>query len=510
MFPMSFLKPLDDILNKITMYRLVLYYLIFLWLAAFNLSFFGFFPFGFIELLISSAIIISVSFLTNKLLARIFNTFTNLESVYISAFILILIITPARSINEYIFIILASFFAMASKYILSFNKKHVFNPVAISVLIMLLFTIGGASWWVGTTVMLLPVLFGLLVIRKIQRASLVLTFLITSLSAMEFFSVISGFDALLILQNTLLESPLLFFAFVMLTEPSTTPPRQILQIYYGAIVGILFYPQIHISSFYFTPEAALVAGNIFSYLVSPKEKLTLSLKEKIKLSKDTYDFVFNLNKKFSFTPGQYLEWTLGFKNPDSRGNRRYFTIASSPTEENLRIGIKFYPNSSSFKKNLFSLKPGDKIMAGSLSGDFVLPDDANKKLVFILGGIGITPFRSIVRYLLDKNMKIPAVVFYSNKEKSDIVYKDLLDQAEQKLGIKIIYNLTDLESIPKDWKGEKGRLDENMLKKYVSDYKERIFYLSGPHSMVMGFEEVLGKMGISKTNIKKDFFPGYV
>lgn len=510
MIPMFFVKPLDDILNKITMYRLVLYFLIFLWAVAFFLSFFGLFPFSFIELLISTVIIVSVCYVANKIFAKLFNTFTNLESVYISALILILIITPARTTQEYIFIILASIFAMASKYILNINKKHIFNPVAISILIAFLFVIGGASWWVGTSVMFIPVLFGLIIVRKIQRFSLVFSFLIISLLAITLFSLVSGFDTFLIFKNTLLESPLLFFALIMLTEPSTTPPTRILQVCYGVIIGILFYPQIHIANFYFTPEATLVVGNIFSYLVSPKENLVLFLKEKIKLSPDTYDFVFNLNKNFSFTPGQYLEWTLGFKNPDSRGNRRYFTIASSPTEKDLRIGIKFYPNSSSFKKTLFSLNKGDKIIAGNLTGDFVLPKDTNKKFIFILGGIGITPFRSIAKYLLDNNKKISAVVFYSNKSKSDIVYKDLLDEAESKLGVKIIYNLTDLENIPKDWKGEKGRLDKDLIKKYASDYKERIFYLSGPHAMVSGFEEVLYKMGVKPTNIKKDFFPGYV
>ncbi len=510
MFLNLLIKPLDDLLNKITMYRLVLYYLIFLWTFAFVLSFFGFLPFSFIELLISTTLIISVCFVSNKVFAKIFNTFTNLESVYISAFILILIITPARNSQEYVFITLASIIAMASKYILNINKKHIFNPVAISVLVTYIFSIGGASWWVGTTSMLIPVLFGLIVVRKIQRFSLVLSFLTVSTAAITIFSQLSGFDTIPILKNTLLESPLLFFAFIMLTEPSTTPPKRILQIYYGLIVGMFFYPQIHISNFYFTPEAALVLGNIFSYLVSPKEKLIVYLKEKIKLSYDTYDFIFSLNSNFSFTPGQYLEWTLGFKNPDSRGNRRYFTIASSPTEKNLRIGIKFYPNSSSFKKNLFFLKPGDKIMAGSLSGDFVLPNNTNKKLVFILGGIGITPFRSIVKYLLDKNIKYPIIAFYSNKKSEDIVYKDLLDEAEKNLGIKTIYNLTDLESIPKDWKGEKGRLNENIIKKYVPDYRQRTFYLSGPHAMVVGFEEILYKMGVSPVNIKKDFFPGYV
>lgn len=506
---MFFIKTLDEILNKITMYRLVLYFLIFLWFIGLSLSFLQLLPFSTVELLISSFVIVFTCYVTNKTFAKLFNTFTNLESAYITSLILILIITPARTIQEYIFIIFASIFAMSSKYILNINKKHIFNPTAIAVLVAFLLSIGGASWWVGTTTMLIPVLFGLLIVRKIQRFSLFFSFIITSIFAIALFSFISGFNTFQILTNTLLESPIIFFALIMLTEPLTTPPTRKLQIYYGIIVGALFYPQIHIANFYLTPEATLIAGNIFSYFVSPKERLTLFLKEKIQLTTDTYDFVFSLNKKFSFIPGQYLEWTLGFKNPDLRGNRRYFTIASSPSEKDLRIGVKFYDKSSSFKKRLLSLNKGDKIIAGNLSGDFVLPRQENKKLVFILGGIGITPFRSIAKYLLDNNKKISAVVFYSNKNKSDIVYKDILEKVEEKLGIKIIYNLTDLDNIPKNWEGEKGRLNIQMLKKYVPDYKDRIFYLSGPHSMVSGFEDVLSQMGVNITNIKKDFFPGY-
>ena len=82
-----------------------------------------------------------------------------------------------------------------------------------------------------------------------------------------------------------------------------------------------------------TPEIALVLGNIFSYIVSPKIKAMLTLVGRVKQTPNTYDFIFESDKKFSFLPGQYLEWTLGHDNTDDRGNRRYFTIASSPTEK---------------------------------------------------------------------------------------------------------------------------------------------------------------------------------
>lgn len=504
------IKPIDDILNKITMYRLVLYYLIFLWFVAFILSFFAILPFTFLQFIVSTLVILIACWITNKSFSLILKAVTNLESVYISALILVLIITPFRSLSELMFIILVSIIAMASKYLLSINKKHIFNPVAFAVFATSILTIGSASWWVGNQWMLPAVLIGgILVIRKIQRFSQFFSFLAIAFSIISVSSLINGFNILQTVFITILDSPILFFSFVMLVEPLTSPTTKNFQIIYGIVLGILFYPQIHIGSYYLAPEAALLIGNIFSYTVSPKYKLILSLKEKIKIAPDIYEFVFNANKNFSFAPGQYLEWTLGFKNPDTRGNRRYFTIASSPTEKTLRIGVKFYPDSSSFKKNLISLETGSKILAGQLSGDFVLPKNNNQELVFIAGGIGITPFRSMVKYLLDNNIKIPVTIFYANKNVSDIVYEDILSDTEKKLGIKTIYTLTDTENILKNWSGEKGRVSEEMLKKYVPDYNEAIFYLSGPHSLVAGFEGVLRKMGIKGNNIKKDFFPGY-
>src|SRR5690606_33578640 len=150
------------------------------------------------------------------------------------------------------------------------------------------------------------------------------------------------------------------------------------------------------------------------YIVSPKYKLLLTLKEKVQLAPSIYEFIFSKNIAFTFTPGQYLEWTLPEKSADGRGNRRYFTIASSPTEEDVRLGVKMAAErSSKFKTTLVDMKEGDSLVAGQLSGDFVLPKDKNKKLVFIAGGIGVTPFRSMIQYLLTNREKRDIVLFYA-------------------------------------------------------------------------------------------------
>jgi glycine betaine catabolism B len=504
---------IDDFLNKITMYRLLLYFLTLLIGLAFVFSIFGVMPFTPVALFFSAFFITLVCWIVNTIFAWGFKAPTNVESVYITAFILVLIITPLKSAMDwqyFAFVGWASIWAMGSKYILAINKKHIFNPAAFAVALTALTINQAASWWVGTAYMMPAVLIGgILIVRKIRRWDLVYSFFAVSLAVILGTSVLKGESLALTINRIFLDSPILFFAFVMLTEPLTTPPTQGLQVIYGAIVGYLFVPTTHVGSFYFTPELALVAGNIYSYLVSPKQKLILGLKARVKAAADTFDFVFNPVKKFSFAPGQYLEWTLGHDSPDSRGNRRYFTIASSPTEENLIIGVKFYTSASSYKSSMGKMKEGDIIVASQLAGDFTLPKDPNKKLAFIAGGIGITPFRSMIKYLVDRNEKRDVVLFYSNKTAADIAYKQIFDEAERRMGIKTIYNLTDQKNIPAGWSGSTGYIDGRMISEQLPDFKQRTFYLSGPRTMVEAFEKTLSGLGVHHSQIKTDFFPGF-
>ncbi len=492
------------------MYRLVLYYLIVLIAGAAVLSFFGILQYNPWSIILTTFVLLTFSLITNKIFSEVFAATTNLESTYITALILALIINPIKSFHDLPFLFWAAILAISSKYILAIRNKHIFNPVAVSV-VLTSFGIGqSASWWVGNVPML-PLVFlgGLLIIRKTQKDDMIFSFVLTAFLATIGFSILKGTDLFSIADKLFLHSSLFFFAFVMLTEPLTTPPTKILQIIYGALVGFLFVPDIHLSTIYSTPELALIVGNVFSYLVSPKEKLVLKLKEKIQIAKDTFDFVFPLNKRLSFIPGQYMEWTIEQNKTDSRGNRRYFTLASSPTEDNIRIGVKFEQPGSSFKKTMLEMDGHDQIVVSQLAGDFTLPKDQGK-YVFIAGGIGITPYRSMIKYLIDTRQKKDIILLYTNRKKEEIVYKDIFDQVQKELGIKVIYALTDLESIPADWQGRKGRIDRNLIEEEIPDYKERIFYISGSLGLITGFKQTLKNMGVAEGQIKTDFFPGFV
>jgi ferredoxin-NADP reductase/Na+-translocating ferredoxin:NAD+ oxidoreductase RnfD subunit len=498
------------------MYRLVLYVLFVLEVVALALSALGQLPFSPIALIYSTAILVIVSWITNNLFVKVFKTHANVESLWITALILALIISPPQA-GEYISIlpllIWAGVWSMAAKFILAINKKHIFNPAAFAVALTAITLGQSATWWIGTLYML-PFVFvgGLLITKKIRRFDLVISFVAAALVSILITSTLQTGLAVVpsVLERIVIGTPLLFFAFVMLTEPLTMPPTRTRRIIYGIFVGLLFAPALHIGSIYSTPELALLAGNILAFFLSPMRKYILTMKELKTIAKDTDEFIFTPDHPIKHKPGQYMEWTFGHKKSDNRGNRRFFTIASSPTEPDIRLGVKFYAPASSFKNAFGAMKPGETIMAGGVAGDFVLPHNKKKKLVFIAGGIGITPFRSMVKYLIDKNEKRDIILIYSNNILEDIAYVDILDAAEEKLNMKIICTLTDLPNIPTTWTGDRGQINATMIVRAVPDYRDRTFYISGPHRMVTGCNETLHSLGIPSKHIRTDYFPGFV
>jgi ferredoxin-NADP reductase/Na+-translocating ferredoxin:NAD+ oxidoreductase RnfD subunit len=528
---------IDTFLNRITMYRLVMYYLMILVGVAAVFGAAGWLPYNPFDLLFEGIFLLVACWSFNGIIAWTFRAHPNSESAYITALILTLIVTPQPpSENSYIvFLIILAASAMGAKYILAINRKHIFNPAAFAVAASAILSGPAASWWVGGNLPLMAFVLagGFLVVRKIQRFDLVLTFLgaaflgdiLTHLQASPWTTI----------QQAVLHTPIFFFASIMITEPLTTPPTRIWRIEYAALVGFLFSPAVHLGAYYSTPELALLAGNLFSWAVSPKRKYLLTFAGREPVGGGTiWDFAFATRNgaPLGFAPGQYLEWTLADEKTDGRGNRRTFTIASSPTEPDVHLGVRFYDPSSSFKKRLLALEPGDTIVAGHLAGDFTLPRDPSEKLVFIAGGIGITPFRSMVKYMSDTTAhgdhagepKRDAILLYSNRRADDIAYADVFDEAAETFGMKTLYALTGqdaaegIEEIiqhagqrgaPAYGGLYEGRINAELIKQEIPDWHERTFYVSGTRAMTSGMQKLLIHMGVSRTKIKVDFFPGF-
>lgn len=503
------MQKIDYVLDRITMYRLVLYILIALICVASVLSYFSLVSFTPTFIIISALVLVGVGWIANFIFSWAFDAPTNFESVYITALILSLIMTPAKSFSDLPTLCWAIIIAMLSKYVLAINKKHIFNPAAIGVVTTGLFLSQSASWWVGTSWMApFVVVSGFLVIRKLRFYDLAWGFFMMVLVVSCLIGLLEGDSLTTALTRVVLDSSMLFLGSIMVTEPLTMPPTKKLQMIYGGLVGLLSIPQVSILGFTFSPELALCVGNIFAYIVSPKWKLVLTLTDKAQIAKDAFAFTFKPIQKFAYQPGQYMEWTLPHSHFDARGTRRYFTLASSPTEKKLLLGVKFSQNGSSYKKALLAMDNQTPIVAGQLSGEFTLPKNPEQKIAFFAGGIGITPFRSMIKYLIDTGEYRDIVLCYSNKVVDEIAYSDVFDVAEKQLKMKIVYTLTDKHTIPFGWKGEVGRIDEALIKREIPDFKERLFYVSGPQNMVNGYEKVLREMKVSHKRIKKDFFPG--
>lgn len=510
------IRLIDTLLNRITMYRLMLYYLISMIVLGFILGAAHVILVQPIALVSTLVIYLAVTLAANALIARIMRVKPNNESTIITALILTLISGPVSALSDPLhafYLALAGIFAVASKYLLAIRRQHVFNPAALGIFLTGIFFGQYSTWWVGSLQMLpLVIVGGILVLRKINRFRLVGTFLGAFIVFFFGQTLIQGNSlsfAFTTAQFVFLHTEILFLAAVMLVEPLTSPKTIGRQLIYAAIVAFFLLPQMTIFGFTITPELALLIGNIFSYLVSPSFKLVLELKERREIGPNIMSFTFDYPKSFRHRMGQYMEWTLPLAKSDSRGNRRYFSIASSPTEDQLMIAARFYDGSSAFKRRLAVLEPGERIVAAELSGDFVLPQDPELPLVFIAGGIGITPFRSMIKYLIDKGERRSIVLFYSNYTADEIVFKEVLEDAESKVGLKTVYTLTDFNEVPNDWCGRTGFVDGDMIAQEVPDYRDRHFFISGSLNMVEHLKRALHKAGIHASRIRTDFFPGY-
>ncbi len=256
------------LLRRILTYRLTLYYLAVLVAGSIALAWYGIVRPTPRDIAYSAVVAIATCIAVNAIFARVFGAKSNWESVCISALILTLIVTPAAPVDFAAtgFLVFASAWAMASKYILATAKRHIFNPAAFGVALAGLLLKGSVSWWVGDNATILPliILGGVLVLTRLRYYELIISFAVVVLGLTLADNPIAGAGTAV--SMTAIHSAFCFFAFVMLTEPRTVPLGRWRQIVYGGLVGLLFFPNSHIGEYYFTPEVALLIGNIFAFL----------------------------------------------------------------------------------------------------------------------------------------------------------------------------------------------------------------------------------------------------
>ncbi|MBI1417500.1 MAG: hypothetical protein GC146_09795 [Limimaricola sp.] len=497
------------LLNGITMYRLMLYYLGAMLVVGLALGFTGRIFLAPFALIFSLVVLTVACWGTNRIFAALLHIPVNRESALITALILALVMPPAAptDLMGIAALVLAALVAIGSKFLLTVGHKHIFNPVAIGAVAAGVALGRPAVWWVSSSPIMLVVvvLGGLLVTQKVRRFDMIAAYVLSNL-AVTVLATPPGMMPIA-LQQSLLYSPLFFAGFVMLTEPMTAAHGRYSRLVYGVIVGLLSAHGIHIGHFFFSPEAAFLVGNLFAWSVSPKGRFRMTLLKIEQIAAECQEFVFRSDRSLNFVAGQYLDWTLQVPAQDNRGNRRSFTIASAPGEDHVRLGVKFYPEPSAFKRQLSSMQPGDVIFGSQIAGNFTLPRDPERKLLFIAGGIGITPFRSMIQHLLNRHQTRDAILLYGNRHAADIAYGDLLERAGREIGLCTKHVISD--DPPELHNHLSGFIDSELLQREVPDLGERTIYVSGPQLMVTNLRRELSACGIPRRQIKTDFFPGF-
>ena len=498
---------IDGLISKVTMYRLMIYGLSGIIAIAVLFSVVGLIHYSAIGIVVSLAILLAICYVINKFFSIVFNAQSNYESWLITALILTLILPPTQTATGAAFVALGGVIAMASKYLLTYRHRHIFNPAAFGALVLTVTGLLPAIWWVGTPFLVIfSFIFGIILLRKLRRYAFYGVFVAAAVIVALIVGLTGGQAVTTILYALLLSSPLVFFGTIMVTEPETMPNGQTQKLLYAVLVGALVSSQLHIGTFYATPELSLIIGNILAFALTINlYKQQVRLKEKIAIGTNLHEYVFETIHPIKFKPGQYMEMTLPHRGTDGRGSRRTFSVSSAPQDKEIRFATKLSEKSSSFKTELEALKVNDVVTLGQLNGDFVLSSSVSK-FAWIAGGIGITPFVSMARSMIGTKTHRDVTLFYLIASSGEYAYQDVWNEAK-KYGLKVVPLLTG----PSDttWKGLAGRLTPELLQKEVPDLKQRHFYLSGPHGLVVSFNQTLRKLSLKQTAIHSDFFSGY-
>jgi ferredoxin-NADP reductase len=231
------------------------------------------------------------------------------------------------------------------------------------------------------------------------------------------------------------------------------------------------------------------------------------MKVEFKYSEEEADnirtFFFKPEKPIKYTAGQYVELSLDHPNPDNRGKKRWFTLSSSPEEELISITTKYAADKpSSFKKHLFKLSEGDVLDLNGPMGDFVLPKLIQIPLIFVAGGIGITPFHSILEWLSSVEEERPIKLLYAVKSEEEIIFQDTFTRAN-------VYPTIIVGEASAAWGGERGHLSAEMILGLSDFTEDSLIYVSGPEPMVEKLEKDIKGAGVAKHQLVLDFFPNY-
>lgn len=503
------------VLGRVSMYRLVVFALAALALIAFVLSFFGVLAPSPLELVAAWAVLGAACAGTDAVAHRLLGKAWRWESSLITALILLFVLRPTLEPLGLVGLFVAGVVASASKYLLAWQGRHIFNPAAVgaaalTVLSIWLPDLGSSSWWVGSPYLAAPViLLGLLVLLRTEKVRIITLFLVVAVAvavvrtSVQFSQVGLPFEAGTVFWQLLWSSPFLFLGAFMLSEPLTLPPRRWQQFAVAGLVGILAGWPIDLGVISLGQERALLVGNLLAFAFTVRTAVRLRFVRRDVLTPTVRELVFRARGRFRFASGQYLELEVPHAHADARGTRREFSIVSAPEElPEVRIALR-EGSQSSYKKALALVEPGEDLAVTGVWGDFVLPARVSAPVLMVAAGIGVTPFVSQLRHLRLSGEDRDVVFVYVASGAEELAFREDLEAA----GIPVIvFTRNEPASLPPHWRWARGvRLDADGLLQVVPDIGARHAYISGPAGLIADLAPALEKA----RSITTDAFSGY-
>jgi ferredoxin-NADP reductase len=235
-------------------------------------------------------------------------------------------------------------------------------------------------------------------------------------------------------------------------------------------------------------------------------KTNIKLIRKETIAEGTMAFHFNKPEGFSFRAGQFADFTL--INPpetDSEGDTRGFSLASAPFEPDIVVATRM--RDTAFKRVLKNLPIGSELKLDAPYGNFTLHKAEATPAVFLIGGIGVTPVRSMIAQATHDKTTHRIILLHASRAPADLPFKSDFEQLARE-NSDFAYVMT-IQTAPDGWQGERGFIDAEMVKRYVPDLHKPIYYLCGPEDMVGAMWELLEGFDINEDNIRTEQFTGY-
>lgn len=224
------------------------------------------------------------------------------------------------------------------------------------------------------------------------------------------------------------------------------------------------------------------------------------------VAKGTLFVTFAVEGYPEYRPGAYFWVELPNRgHDDDKGLRRHISLVTSPTEAGV-VGLATRLRDTAFKQTLAELEVGDEVVVEEPKGSFLLPEDTSERYAFVAGGIGITVFRSMLRYIRDTEAPYEITLVYSNRDRESAAFLDELEQLERDVpGLRLVLTMTDDDA----WDGETRRIDAAMLRDQLGALDSYRYLVAGPPGMTEAVVAELHGAGVSEDRVLADKFSGY-